>query len=748
MERLQKLVFPVKFEQVPTQEITLAGYLFFCNGLFLQQQLVRENMLEFDLGNVEAGIQPSDVSELRLFIVPVTNKKMQSISSIEQLEKLKPYEPVLTRGAEGRFDILPIPVDLSAFWHLCICRIKGKVSKWFHIGNTWKERAVCRAKVHICEIDAIRYWIYQIPDNIIAKIPEAILNPREVIKFPIPIPDPPPFVRSELTKAALQPHINIFKTTSAEQQVMEAAAKLPELSLDIRQSLASGNLNLVREVIVNNYALFHPWFCYWPWWWPYFYRCDELAVVYTDANGRFDTNIFYRCGGDKPDIYIWVEYFINGAWTTVYNPPIPCYTFWDYACGTNINIHITDPRVPGDCCCSCPLPGELVWIRSIGSANVIHINQDPLSLAPAGQLQTFDRIGLSSFLTSPADYRRPFGSNISFYMGFGGDLPNSGMHYYRWRYQQVNLADLSAVTGSVEYLDNLEIKEYSYEVDLGGGNIQAIHDSVTLGPQPPVGGTPNLYIIPPPLPSGAPFNKVGTNLQWYQPTHNTRVIAFNSALLKNGSVNGGDGLYEFTLELFDQAGNLLSNIPKNTFKVSDDPDENNTVNAPDKFLVSPTASTADAFKMLVRIDNAKCHSQILPVNVDTHPATVDCCGFVSYKHEDGTEADLDLSFVATHPNNLAEFSFGVVKGTCGSVSGTEADGIVIDSADGYTLTTGTYKKHFTPAELLGTCYSGGTGKAAFAETLYVSTLATDGYQRVYANDATPNPFIAAFALEP
>jgi hypothetical protein len=381
---------------------------------------------------------------------------------------------------------------------------------------------------------------------------------------------------------------------------------------------------------------------------------------------------------------------------------------------------------------------------------VIHINQDHLSLAPAEQSQTFDRIGLSSFLTTPADYRRPFGSTISFYMGFGSDLPNAGIYYYRWRYRQVNRADLSPVSGSIEYLDTLVTKEYSYEIDLGGGNLTASHDRVTLGPQDPVGPgmTQHLYIIPPPLPSAAPFNVTRQNPEWYERTNNTTSIFFNSAELKNGSVNGGDGLYEFTLELFNQSGDLLSSLPRNTFKVSDDADEDNAIPAPDKFLLNPNTAVADAFKMLVRIDNAKCFSTIYPVNVDNHPATVDCCGFVSYKRDDGVEADLDLSFLATHPNNLAEFSFGVVKGTCGAVTGTEASGIVIDSADGYTLTTGMYKKHFTPAELLGTCYAGGTGKAAFAETLYVSTLATDGYQRVYVNDATPNPLTAAFALEP
>ena len=211
---------------------------------------------------------------------------------------------------------------------------------------------------------------------------------------------------------------------------MQVAAKLPELTADIRQGLSSGNLNLIRETIANNYALFHPWFCYWPWLWPYFYRCNEVAVVYTDASGRFDTNILYDCFDNNPDVYIWVEYLINGIWTTVYQPPIPCNTFWDYACGSMLNINVCDPRVPADCCCNCPLTGELVWIRSVGEfASVAHINQVHLLQAPPGQIVNYDRIGLTDataigdgfFATTTGDYKRPFGGSPSFYMGFGED---------------------------------------------------------------------------------------------------------------------------------------------------------------------------------------------------------------------------------------------------------------------------------------------------------------------------------------
>ena len=394
---LTKIAIPISFETSPEKEISLIGFLFNCRGILLQSQLVINNLLEFDLEREKDQRLPlqqlKNPGDLRVFIAPASNQKIQNITSIDEMESFKPYEPILNIDAEGNFNILPIPSAISKFWPLCNCRVTGKVAKWFYVGNSWVDRSVCKAKVHICDIDSILWWIYRIPDYIIAKIPEAILNPKEIIRFPIPIPDPPPFL-AKTNIATQQYSQNIFKTQSAEELQIAAAASLPELSMDVRQNLASGNLNLIRDTIAKNYGILHQWFCLWPWWWRYFYRCNELAVVYTDANGRFDTNVTYWCSRDKPDIYIWVEYMINGAWTTVYDPPIPCNTFWDYACGTNINIQITDPRVPGDCCCDCPLPGELVWIRTVGSTSVAHINQISYLQAPPGQSVSYDRIGL------------------------------------------------------------------------------------------------------------------------------------------------------------------------------------------------------------------------------------------------------------------------------------------------------------------------------------------------------------------
>ncbi len=759
-KKISNLSLQVSFEQPPKQEIALVGFLFYCNGILLQQQPVRNNLLEFALADYAKDSRQNlnlDPKQLRVFIAPASDKNIQNVASIKELESYKPYEPILNTNADGNISILPIPSIISQFWPFCTCRVTGKVSKWFQVGQAWEDRAICNARVHICEIDTIWYWIYRIPDYIIAKIPQIILNPQEVIKFPIPIPDPAPFITNEIQLASGQTK-NIFKTTSAIEKQMEVAAKLPELSAEIRQNLSSGNLNLVRETIVKNYAIFHPWFCYWPWLWPYFYRCEEVAVVYTDASGRFDTNVSYWCFGDHPDIYIWIEYMINGVWTTVYNPPIPCNTFWDYACGTTININISDPRVPGDCCCNCPLTGELVWIRSVGSTSVAHINQQHVLLPPPAQFVNYDRIGLTDaaaiydpwFLPTVAgDYKRPFGGSPSLYMGFGEDLPNAGIYYYRWSYKQVSNAQLFPVADTYKALlpaGGVVNKGYEYTYVDSHGDTQFGSNSVKLGPFT-VGANDNLYIIPPVQPYMPPFSVPETNPLWNEQTYNMNTVSFDSTQLMRGSTTGGDGLYEFRLELFDQAGNLLNNIPKATFKTPEYNDAGFSENAPDVLLENPTATTADAYNMLMRIDNSQCNADIFTINVNGVPASSDCCGFVSYK-PGGVEADIEISFLATQPNNFAVFDFGVVRGTCVDAvmsALADANGMVIDSASGYLLSGGIYAKHFTPAQLLGTCYNNGNGKAAFAETLSVAAMATDGTYRQTGKDAGD---VAAFALEP
>lgn len=741
------------YEQQPKERIALIGFIFNCKGILLQRQFAKDNQLMFDL---KEGESPISLDQLRLFVAPATDKRILAVTNLQEMENYKAYEPIMSSIIDGEVAIEPIPEFLSLYWIFCKCRVKGKLSKWFNGGNVWENKAVCNARVHICEVDPIFYWIQKIPDHIIAKIPEAILKPERLHPIPKPFPNPPQFDHASLPQELQLPTENLFATVSPQERGKEITSKLPEISPEIKQSLASGNLNIIRETLVNNYTLLHPWFCFWPWWWPYFYRCKELAVVKTNSNGRFDTTITYNCFGDKPDIYIWVEYFINGEWTTVYKPPIPCYTHWNYACGSDINIQITDPRVPGDCCCSCPIAGELVFVRTISKhTSVSHILQTSHDQAPPGQNVEYDRIGLTDawafgdggiLSTTVDDYKRPFGGSPSLYVGFGSALPNSGIYYYSWSYRKRANADLLPVGESYKPLPpsgGVMNKGYDFEYQDSNNDTQIGANSVKLGPFS-VGGNDDLYIIPPQQPTMLPFDVQESNPLWHEQTYNMNTLGFDSS-----SLPGGDGLYEFKLELFNQAGNKLSDLDRTaTFKIPKHDDASLSRNAPNDFLEDPTGNifggTADAFNMLMRFDNESCFADIFTIEVNGLPASLDCCGFVNYKPS-GVEADLEITFEATQPNNFAVFSFGVFKGTCGPVTIANAQGMVIGSVLNYDLDAGIYRsKKFKPSELLAECYDNGEGKAAFSQNLHVYTMATNGYSRVN-RDAHKT---AAFALEP
>ena len=745
----QNLKVRVEFERPQEREIPLMGFLFNCRGQLLQTQYVKDEFLEFDLERPATTRNQKNVNldQLRLFIVPASDKNVVNVTNLEELEKYKAYEPILQRDDEQNLRISPIPGELSQFWFFCRCQVSGKVSKWVQVGNTWVDRAVCRARVHICEIDPIWYWIRRIPDHVIAKIPDAIFKPD--FPIPIPIPDPGPFEMKLFKTTGNQAGVNIFQTYSSEEKQKEVFANLPELSQDIKQQLRSGNINVIRETLANNYTLFHPWFCLWPWWWSYFYRCRELAMVETNANGRFEKSVYYNCFGDKPDIYIWVEYLINGIWTSVYKPPKPCNTYWNYVCGTPINIHVTNPLVPGDCCCNCEISDGNIWLQGVGATSVSHINQSPsISLPPVGQSVPFNRIGLTDagangdnlIQITDDDYQRPFGGSPRLRMGFGPDLPNDNIYYYRWSYRQRANANLVPVGDSFKPLLPIggEMRMgYDYLYRDVNNDWQWAPDSVQLGPKLQ-GPNDNLYIIPPEFPTMDPFNIAATSHpHWHEDPYHMDTLVFDSTKFPE------DGLYELKLELFDKMGNLLQNLPRHILKTPRHDNKYFSENAPDELLENPSADYADGFSMVIRIDNGKCLGDVFTVKVNAAPASLNCCGFVKYKPS-GVEADLELSFLATQPNNFAIFQFNVYKGSCGGVSDANAMGMVIDSASGYLKTGGIYSKHFNPQTLLGECYDNGTGKAAFAETLYIENMATDGTWRLNKDYSKT----VAFALEP
>jgi hypothetical protein len=748
---------PLAFETQPTEAIPLVAFLFSRSGKLVEKIDVQGDTVEFNAIETNPRLY-------KIYIAPAADKKIEHVKSVNELERFRPFEVVLDINREGIINPVRIPSEYAKLWFFRSCRVRGKVIKNFSIGNVSQDRGICHARVHICEVDRIWWWIHKIPDYIIKKIPEIIATPQ----WPFPIPEPEPFdpigpIASELNPQPLPPRagglqfnaasefsgrksltaFSIKNTLSDEINTTHAApAELASFHAEIIASpkilsaLNSGNTAAIRKSIVENFALFHPYFCHIHWLWPYFYRYDQVAVVYTDLNGAFDTHFWYWNDGDKPDLYFWVEYLINGVWTTVYKPSIPCHTYWDYACGSHVTIRVTDPRVRWEC--NDVIDGDIVWVKTIGSsASVTRIKQHDETSVIQGKL--FHHIGLSDvFMSSGAldAYRRPFGGTLNFVAQFGSGLPVSGMYYYRWSYHKVANQDLSSVPLSAPislHQGNPLYKHYSYEYFDAALHKHFGDNKFKLGPVS-VNGVDDLYIIPPAFPASSPVLAPELSPLWDQ---NTVTVSVDSAQFENG-------LYEFILELFDSAGNKLSSIPRHLFQV---PEQNTfapSVDAPDDYVVLNSDNTANAFKMTVRIDNSKCESDVFKIKVNGTEVTSDCCGFVPYP----PNANIEIAYRAYHPQNFANFSFTVQKGTCNDPTQTgftDANGMVIGNAGLYNRNSASIYRHsFTPAQLLGICVD--EGKAAFAEYLTVTALATNGSDRLSYLDAPIG--LAAFALEP
>lgn len=767
-----KFVIPISFDTRPTEDIPLLAFLFSRTGKLLEKKSVKDDSVDFKV-----------TANPRLYLVyvaPAVDRAIETITSVDELERYKPYQLVLDVSREGSIRPIKIPGEFSKLWLYRYCRVRGRVIKHFALGDLGQYRGICHARVHICEVDRIWWWINKIPDRIIAKIPEIVVRPE----WPIPIPDPEPFdpgwvglnpqpepptftfdAPSEFSANLLQNSVAArapmksasldmkSATTEAlsvnsrsemqaaneqqQQQKMASAQTAILASPALMRQLQSGNLATIRTALVENFALFHPYFCVIPWLWPYFYRCDQVALAYTDQNGAFDTHFWYKNDGDQPDLYFWVEYLIDGVWTCVYKPSIPCHTYWNYVCGSEVTLRVTDPRVRWEC--NDILDGDIVWIKTIGyGASVSRIQQqNALSII---QGVPFNHIGLTDAFNASGSsaldrHRRPFGSHLNFIVQFGSGLPSNGMYYYRWSYRKLRHADLSPAPYAAPlslHKGQALYKSYTYEYYDAALHKHFGTNSFKLGPVSK-NGEDDLFVIPPVFPASAPVNASEQSPLWDQ---NTITASVDSSQFS-------DGLYEFILELFDVHGHKLASIPRQIFQVPQPATFSPSIDAPDDYVLLNSATTAHHYKMVMRIDNQPCKASVYKIKVNGAEVTSDCCGFVSYP----PNASIEVAFRAYHPHNFANFTFTVQKGTCndGVQQGfTNTSGMVLGSTANYARDGASIYRHsFTPAQLLGVCVDG--GKAAFAEYVYVSALATNGTQVLTGFDASA---LAAFALEP
>jgi hypothetical protein len=496
------------------------------------------------------------------------------------------------------------------------------------------------------------------------------------------------------------------------------------LPTQLRASLLSPATELVRSTLIDNVRLIHPLICSWPWLWPWL-RCDELTVVETDDQGRFDTLISYPCGGDRPDLYFWVEALIGGVWTTVYRPPMRCNTYWDYACGSEVTIRVHDNRV------GCwPRLGPLVSVYGIG--NQVAVEQvDADGYAPG--------IGINA-VTTP---RRPFGHVLGLWADFNtAALAAAGVTHYLWSYRpsgsyptpDTGWTPITMPFGRRYRADfppaNSVSKLYNFETDPAANNTF-------------------------PIPPDAPWLADGaSNGDWDDTSLNGIATAlFDTRTLHGAGDPDKSGSYEVKLELFRSDGSRVdltaAGIDIQTWDMS-------TANPFDWHNILPTnrfevGGRLMGFRMPIHVDNNPLAGEILDVQVGGVGAGE--CGFIEYPA--GQPAT--IAFRASHLHHHAAFYFALTRGSSGRIEVAQAmvdaavvdpinpsDNSVIDAVNRYNRTGVTFTRHAPLSQLLkAEC----AGRAALAEELYIYATATDGWNgRLYWLDVSVP--VKAFALTP
>jgi hypothetical protein len=620
----------------------------------------------------------------RILIAPVFADDPKDLP-INQLLKRKPFEVTFPRKIDKVVDLGFIPDFYYPGWLFCVCTIRGRVM------NSRCENPnipVDGARVHICEVDSIFNIINIVPDWKIINLRDWILryvDLREIVKIPPIInwppigPDPGPIediIRGKVNildfqkeKRSLVFNPMLQKQPDQVAALVDQSARVIEKYAQVTNELTFGeekiplskilpadnmhmffsnDASLVRKYFIDFHEFIFPNICRYISW---FYTYDEIATVTSDSNGNFSYQYFYNCK-DHPDVYIWVEYPVDGVYTTVYRPYVGCSTIWNYVCGSDIIIHVNNPLIP---CVNEPdvnVGAKSVVVFSMGeNVNVANVEQGA---------------GATGIPRSGAFRGGPFGSTIDprvyFHKSLASNVNNpGGLNYlYRWSYRRFGATDWAIMGSAVTR---------HFEDTILPGNIP-VFPAYQIGPDANM-----LYQI----------------LKFYTPDNKPLVTKYASdladAYFQTGSLNANpdltDGLYEIKMELYKYVGGVeqrvnwtaegitlyvptqdIINFQNTTITVETDP----TKVAPYQYRLHPVGGNLVesapgsgfgdiyGFYMKMFVDNNKPEINIPMPYVDAPNNHPDCCRFVKYV--DGNSL-IYVNFKAKQKNDFASFNVGI-----------------------------------------------------------------------------------------
>ena len=735
----------------------LQAYVFTAGGEALGSVPIEEN-------TARLAISPDlDGRKVRVVIGPRPQPD-QATPSLEGLKRLG--LPETSSRVLINEPVVNVSLAASIIPLLCFCHVRGRLVKRVTLPDgTIKELSVCNARVNICEVDPIPWLIEKLPDPDLFRLRDELL---EKIRKPWPPPPPPeelfpqlpgigPVISSGLVISSINPAAGLIDATLSSPMLGSTQARASLVTPKPQIANFGANLDApipqealltlssarsavqLRHSLIDLSDLIRIYICDLIWLWRR-YRVDCVTTVETDEHGHFDAWVFYRCGGDKPDLYFWIEQIQHGVWTTVYRPSVPCHTYWDFNCSQAVTIN-----VPGAVGCEDPSydlpPGVTLFVLpyAIGSTPIWG-KPSGSSPAPDGWVRTD---GYSNYVAGGLGmlYNAPFGGSLVLIHDDSYFIPSSTIKYYRYSYRRVgssgNWTPIAAPLSRVyrmEYNDRLPT-----------------YESYPVGPFP-IGAQSNLFEFKPIVPLSRPTDPASVVArEWTSGNLNEAGAVWDTLTIPSTAFadpTDPSGDFEVRLEVFGPTGAPVAPGAATFQFLLQNADRATTRLAVAGSAADPMEVFGDAFHFRVHVDNNGVEADLPQPSVNGVGADPNC-GFLFYDPANPAD-DALIRFRAAHRHQHAVFGFSITRGSNAvpnastPPSGGTSNNVEVASAvaplspgPGYALSGTHYQRTFEPTELVGICVN-----AAFAASLGVYGKATNGSWRL-GYDASR---LIAFAL--
>lgn len=717
-----KLHNPERSTEVPS----LAVYLFTPSGTLVKAQPLGKDPIELGIqeGRYVVTVGPNFLNN-KGQAPPDLAKKLESSRAFS-----RDYIPALHKNS---LDI-EIPASFWLCWFLTCIDVHGTVRKLLNPGSSNPQYApICSGTVQIFQVDlgCTLDQVISFTDNAFRELLVDGLRGIAVTESVQVQASAASSAESTLASqdvattgvAGASARAAVSRTAALQARSALKATATPAATLnDLATTLSVLSGTALKSAILANKVVLSPFWCFLI---PDEAFCwHELGEATIQSDGSFSATICFWCPQDFPDLYFEVVQNF-GVEHEIYDPQIACSTYYNYGGSKSVDIVVTDPTAV-----ACGQTGGDLGFDYI---EVLGITDFDLQFIDGVNTPFTAGTGLTS-TSLPGPKVLPWGGTLAMNMKFA---PTMFGKYYRWSYKFDGDPDFTQISAPVVH---------PYQQLISVFPLIFLKVPETLGPFT-VGSQTNLYKVPNPgLDWVSVDNYYDLFFTFFDSTGGiTDPIGYNPAD-HDGVSNRKSGMCTLMLEVFDGAGNFIPcNNPVGVRTEGDQPGD-----APppgsfsflmphlNAFSPAPTGNTTDHGRLIfrIRVDNNNTVAKLPGVSDPLGGA--DTCGFL---HFNNAADNVEIDYVARHPNSFLTWSLSVVRGLGCGAAGTSGTGnspaLLPPPPAAFNNTAG-----FLLRNLGGGCPACNNG-AAFAVNLYCAAMATNGRSRQSQYDS---PATIAFAL--